>query len=118
MLGTFNALQIITLQILLRIEIPINVSEVLLPIQQLANFDVYQTDTAYEEIFGFGETEPFDQVFEEAEFEGSNFIVGIGPLFIVVVINLLILIPGYYLFRYIRGKNNIRFGYGRHLITP
>lgn len=88
MIGALNAIQIIMLTILFRLSIPVNMFDIFGPLLQLSNFDVFKTDIIYEIIFGFGETEPFDQIFEEAGFEGSNFIVGIGPLFIIVVLSL------------------------------
>jgi len=60
--------------------------DILVPILRLSNFDVFKTDYLYFLLFGFGHTESFDQVFEEAGYEGSNFIVGIGPIFIGLVL--------------------------------
>ena len=52
----------------------------------LINGDLFGTDALYEWLFGFGESEHFDNLFLDAGFEGSNFIVGIGPIFLMVVI--------------------------------
>ena len=60
--------------------------DILVPILRLSNFDVFKTDYLYFLLFGFGHTESFDQIFEDAGFEGFNFIVGIGPIFIGLVL--------------------------------
>ena len=59
------------------------------PILKLANFEVYPTDSLYNFLFGFTETESFDQIFAEAGIRGSNFIEGTGTLFISVVVFLI-----------------------------
>ena len=61
----------------------------------------------YAFVFGFGETESFDQIFHDSGFEGSNFIVGIGPLFIVVVLFLLWM-PLHVLLRHLVAKYGIK----------
>ena len=60
LIGAFNAMQILVLQILFRLAIPLNVHYILGPILKLSNFDVFQTDFIYEKVFGFEETESFD----------------------------------------------------------
>ena len=59
-LGAMNTLQINVLQILFRLDIPINLQKVLGPILRLSNFDLYKTDDLYELIFEYEETPSFD----------------------------------------------------------
>ena len=86
MIGALNAMQILVLTILFRLDIPVNMHDILGPVLKLSNFDVFQTDWLFEKMFGFGESENFDQIFHDSGFEGSNFIVGIGPIFVIVVL--------------------------------
>lgn len=97
------------MQILFRLQIPINMKDVLGPILELTNFDIFHTDDLFLLIFGFGETESFDSVFEDNKFEGSNFIVGIGPLFIIIVFYA-VWIPVQVLLKWIIRKRNIKKG--------
>ena len=66
--SSLEAVQILVLQILFRLDIPANMYKILGPILMLSNFDVYPTDFLYAFLFGFTETESFDQIFEEAGF--------------------------------------------------
>ena len=86
MIGALNAIQILVLTILFRLDIPVNLHDILGPILKLSNFDVFQTDLMFAFLFGFQDSESFDGVFDDSGFEGSNFIVGIGPLFVMVVV--------------------------------
>ena len=83
--------------------------DVLGPILELTNFDIFQTDWLFLQIFGFGDTESFDSVFEDNKFEGSNFIMGIGPLFIILVFYFF-WIPAQYLLIYIVEQRRIKKG--------
>ena len=108
MIGALNAIQILVLSILFRLEIPQNMHDIMGPILKLSNFDVFQTDYLYLVIFGFGETPYFDQVFSDSGFEGSNFVVGIGPIFIMVVF-FLSWVPMQMLMKYIVEKYKIKW---------
>ena len=44
---------------------------------------MFKVEDFYKMIFGFEETESFSLVFEQAKMEGHNFILGIGPMFLV-----------------------------------
>ena len=86
MWGLINTLQIIVLTVLFDLKTPINVLVVLIQMLQLSNFNLFPTDLMYNTIFDFTETEPFNQVFEEAGFENSNFILLAGPFLLLVIL--------------------------------
>jgi len=58
---------------------------VLITIMQITNFDLFFTDTIMEYVFDFGESEPFSAIFEEADFETSNYVLLAGSLFLIAV---------------------------------
>ena len=93
-LGLINGLQIMTLVVLLDLNAPVNMQSVYIATLKISNFDIYQTEDLYKEWFGFEDTESWNQLFEEADISGSNFIILIGPTFIAVV-----LFPLFYLYR-------------------
>ena len=81
-----NSLQLCTLTVLFNLKIPSNVKSILVTTLKLVNLDVLQTEPSYRYIFGFTDTEPFNQLFDSAGFDSSNFVIGIGPIFAVGVI--------------------------------
>ena len=83
--GIVNGLQLITMTALFRIRLPANVQVVFVELLKLAAFDLLQTETIYMKIFKFTKTESFSTAFDEAAFSGSNFIIGIGPMFLAMV---------------------------------
>jgi hypothetical protein len=83
--GIVNGLQLITMTVLFRIRLPANVQVVFVELLKLAAFDLLQTETIYMKIFKFSETDSFSAAFDEAAFGGSNFIIGIGPMFLAMV---------------------------------
>ena len=83
--GIVNGLQLITMTCLFRIRLPTNVQVVFVELLKLAAFDLFQTETIYMKIFKFTKTESFSAAFDEAAFGGSNFIIGIGPMFLAMV---------------------------------
>ena len=52
----------------------------------MLSFDAFETEELIIYIFNFPETESFNQIFEEAGMEGSNFFALIGPLFMMMLI--------------------------------
>lgn len=90
----------ISLTILIRLDFPLEAAMVIEMIFELCGFDFYQTDTLYEEVFNFRET---DQVygsrldsngeetskFEDAELDSPIFIELLGPIFLVTSIAVL-----------------------------
>ena len=83
--GIVNGLQLIAMTSLFRIKLPTNVQVVFVEILKLAAFDLFQTETIYMKIFRFSKTESFSTSFDEAAFSGSNFIIGIGSMFLFIV---------------------------------
>ena len=49
-------------------------------------FDFYQTEIYYKEFFGFLESESLSDTFNEADVQGSIFIIGIGPVFLYIAL--------------------------------
>ena len=68
MIGALNAIQILVLTILFRLDIPVNMQDILGPVLLLSNFDVFQTDLLFAVLFGFGESESYDQIFDDSGF--------------------------------------------------
>ena len=83
-----------TLVVLFDLNAPINMQSVYIATLKISNFDIYHTEDLYKEWFGFKDTESWNQLFEDADISGSNFIILIGPTFIAVVC-----FPLYYLYR-------------------
>ena len=50
------------------------------------SFDIFTTENIYNSLFGFVDSPTFSDAFGEAGLEGSNFINGLGPLFLTVII--------------------------------
>ena len=92
LIGMVNGLQMISLTALFRIRMPPNVLGIIIKILKLANFDFWQTENIYTAIFNFSDTESFGPTFENAGFEGSNFINGIGTMFAFMAFYALFLI--------------------------
>ena len=86
MLALTVMLQLCALMVLFNVKTPANTKSILVKMLELSNFDIYKTEQLYNHIFSFIETEPYNQLFESAGFDTSNFIVGIGPIFISVVV--------------------------------
>ena len=70
---------------LFRIRLPSNLQVVFVEILKLAAFDLLHTEEIYMKIFRFSKTESFNTSFDEAAFSGSNFIIGIGSMFLFIV---------------------------------
>ena len=86
MLALVVVLQLCTLTVLFNLKTPSNVKSILVKMLKLSNFDLYKTETIYTQVFGFLNTEAFNQLFESAGFDTTNFIIGIGPIFISVIV--------------------------------
>ena len=84
--------------------IPRNVMNIEAPILKLTNFDVFHADMLFEILFGYGETESFNQIFEEVGFEGHNFVLLIGDIFIMLGVIVFMYLPLHFLFRYAARK--------------
>ena len=75
--------QILVLTVLFNTKTPANSKPVFVFVLRLVNFDLFRTENLYVDIFE--EAEPLNQTFEDCGFDTSNFIVGLGPLFFVIV---------------------------------
>lgn len=80
-----NALQMIVLAVYFDLLLPTNIKAILVAINKTCNFDLFKTDDIYAELFGFEDTESFSEKFEENGLDGSNFIIGIGPILLFVI---------------------------------
>lgn len=57
---------------------------------KLTNLDIIRTENLLNSIFDFeNETPPYNKAFEEAGYESTNFIIELGPIFIIVCASLL-----------------------------
>ena len=90
--GMINGLQLIALTCLFTIRLPANVMSVNIEILQVAAFDLFHSDVILQKIFNFSSTPSFNTVFDEASFNGSNFIIGNAPMFVFMVAYFLFLI--------------------------
>lgn len=66
--------------------LPTNVFILNVEILKIASFDLIRTDKINNFMFTFSETPSFSEVFAESSFEGSNFIIGAGPLFLTICV--------------------------------
>ena len=90
--GMVNALQIMVMTVFFHSLIPPNASVIMVEILKSCNFELFDSEP-YFEYFSFGNSESYSDTFEEAGFEGSIFVMGLGCVFIFVV-----LFPAYILF--------------------
>ena len=84
--GMVNSLQLIVMGVLFDILQPENAKVIQLQILKACSFDFFYTEDLYKSMFGFKDSESFNDNFEEAGIEGSNFIIGVGPVFFFIVI--------------------------------
>ena len=61
-------------------------SDLLLTIMGIANFEVLPTGDIFGSIFSFTDTEAYTSKFEQGGFETSNFVFNLGTLFIAFII--------------------------------
>lgn len=105
LMGMVNGMQIQALTCLFRIRLPTNAMSIMIMILNLAAFDMFNTEIIYNKIFNFQETESYTPIFEQASFTGSNFIIGIGPMFGTMIIYALFLIVRKLVVRCLKGRN-------------
>ena len=87
-----NSLQLIMLTVCFNLRTPVNVQKTEIQILGLVSFDVFDTGKLYKKIFQFNETmtPPYTDKFAEASMESSNFILELGPVFIIEIFYLLV----------------------------
>ena len=80
----------IVLTVLLAVNMPLNCQRVLLAIMKLTNLDVIDTEPFLTGIFTFkAQADPRNEVFADAGYETSNFIIELGPLFIIIIVTII-----------------------------
>ena len=81
----------IVLTVLFAINMPSNCYRIMIAIMKLTNLDIVETEDILNQIFTFHvETKPISAVFKEAGYESSNFIIELGPLFLIICISSII----------------------------
>ena len=83
--GLIYAAQMMVFTVLFTISTPNNAKVIFVTVLKLCAFDFFYTEELYYEVLGLGPGKSFSLIFDEAEIEGSNFIVGIGSVFIYAV---------------------------------
>lgn len=94
--GLINSLQIIVLSVLFNIDIAPNADMIMVAILQTVSLEFISTEDFIDEMFGgFRETKPFmirvdengyeHSKFVDAGYDTSNFVMLLGPIFIIVV---------------------------------
>ena len=86
MWGMIHSLQMIVITALFDLYTPTNANIIMVSILQLTAYDFYQTEELYGEVLGLKQGSSLNPIFENCGFDGSNFIIGIGPLFITYII--------------------------------
>ena len=106
--GLINSLQVIVLFVLLDVQrFPYNAQQVLIAIAKIVAFELIDTEELYADIFGFGETESVNDVFEEAEYDGSNYIQRLGMPFLLIM-GFLFYLLNYFIMKKIVKKCDIK----------
>lgn len=120
--GMINGMQVISLTCLFSVRLPINVFTVSNKISKLASFDVFRTDIWFFMAFRFSLTKSLSPSFEEAQYEGSNFVVGIGPMFLFMVFYTVFLGLRFVLLRYSTSTNRyvlkVKKVFSEHRVEP
>ena len=86
LLGFLDILQLMVIPVLFTLYHPSNSKVIQVAILKLCALDFFQTEKLYEKVLGLEQGESFSKIFEDAGLEGHNFIIGIGPIFIYMVI--------------------------------
>jgi hypothetical protein len=102
--GMINGLQLIALTCLFKIRLPSNVMSVNIEILKIAAFDLFQSDWILMKIFNFSDTPSISPEFEEASFEGANFIIGNGPIVLFMIGYFFFLLVRWVITRQFRGE--------------
>ena len=93
MWGLINTLQMIVMTALFSLKKPLNCHQIMIAIMKLTNLDVIPTEDFLNKIFTFEVEAPaFNENFEDAGYESSNFIIELGPLGIIIVLSTLLFI--------------------------
>ena len=82
--GIINSLQLIVLTVLFSVKMPETCYETLKYIMQMTNLDTIDTTYAFNAMFNFRETAPFNEEFDAAGYNSTNFFIESGALFFLV----------------------------------
>ena len=82
--GIINSLQLIVLTVLFSVKMPETCYETLKYIMQMTNLDTIDTTYAFNAMFNFRETAPFNEAFGTAGYDSTNFFIESGALFFIV----------------------------------
>ena len=89
--GLINTLQMIMFTVLFSCNFPLNASKIMIAIMKLTNLDIIDTESILTAMWNFKvETDSISPIFEEAGYESSNFIIELGPLFLIICFSTLI----------------------------
>ena len=86
-----NTLQIIVFTVLFIVNMPLNSSLIMIDIMQLTNLDILPVEDIIVAIFDFKvETEPINEIFEDAGYDSSNYLLLLGSLFFIVSFGIIV----------------------------
>jgi len=93
----------IVLTVLFSVHMPSNCYRAMIAIMKLTNLDIIDIEAFLNSIFTFSaESGPLNPVFEEAGYDSSNFIIELGPLFLIICGSVAFYITRYFLVRSLR----------------
>ena len=72
--------------LLYEVLLPENMFIIFFEVNNACNFEFYDTEELYNELFGFKDTPAFSRTFEDAGIYGSNFVLSIGTLFLFIIL--------------------------------
>jgi hypothetical protein len=90
--GAVSPLQVIGFTVLFNLQQPENIKVAFKTLLMLVAFDVFQAQLLFDEMFDFEETPSFNQNFDDSGYGGSNFIEGLGSLYIIFVYTVILLL--------------------------
>ena len=83
--GMVNALQMIVMTVLFSVIRPVNAEVVLTTIMSYVNLDLIETYPMLDKLFTFKESEPFNQIFLQAGYESTTYLVELGLLIFIIL---------------------------------
>ena len=81
------------LTVLFSVKMPVNCYQVMISIMKLTNLDIIPVEDLIQSFFNFQvDTSPLSDVFEEAGYESSNFLMELGALLVIMICSVLLYI--------------------------
>ena len=75
----------IVFTVLFSVDFPLNAYKIMIAIMKLTNLDIIDTENFLNSVFTFKVEAPsINAIFSEAGYESSNFIIELGPIFIII----------------------------------